>query len=119
MTEYLMTTNKYGEPEVLKEPDSRGISLLRLLVLTPGHNPLFPRMGCGLIDKRHIEVSELGTLERDIADQIEQYLPECNMDSVELSYDENLYLIVKIQCEGVQYIFNAKDSGLYVKLSDL
>ena len=119
MTEYLMTTNEYGEPKVLKDADARGISLLRLLVLTPGHNPLFPRMGCGLIDKRHIQVSELSTLRGEISDQIEQYLPECNMDSVELSYDENLFLIVTIQCGKTQYVFNAKDSGLYVKLSDL
>jgi hypothetical protein len=108
MTEYLLSTNDFGEPTKLEENSARGINILRLLILTPGHNPLFPKMGCNLIKYRHIMSDELSTLRKLIEEQINTYLPECLMDTVELQIVKNKYINIIIQCEdGVTYTYDS------------
>jgi hypothetical protein len=108
MTEYLLSTNDFGEPKKLTENSARGINILRLLLLTPGHNPLFPRMGCDLVRYRHIMEDELPTLKRIVEEQINTYLPECLMDSVELEIVKHKYINIIIQCrDGVVYTYDS------------
>ena len=49
MKEYLLSTNNFGEPKVYSDNEARGLNILRLLLLIQGHNPLFPKMGCNLV----------------------------------------------------------------------
>jgi hypothetical protein len=108
MTEYLLSTNDFGEPTVLKDNSARGINILRLLILTPGHNPLFPEMGCNLIKYRHIMSDELPKLKTLVETQIETYLPECLLDSVELQIVNGKYINIIIQCQdGVTYTYDS------------
>lgn len=110
MKEYLLSTNKFNEPKVFENNDARGLNLLRLLLLTTGHNPLFPRMGCNLYYYRHMSEDQIDPLKRKIEEQIQTYLPECQMDYVELVKTDNDYLNIIIQCaDGVQYQYISED----------
>ena len=110
MIEYLLSTNKFNEPKVFKDNDARAINLLRLLLLTAGHNPLFPKMGCNLVYYRHITEDQIPTLKSAIENQIATYLPECQIDYVELVATEDNYLNIIIQCsDGIQYQYISKD----------
>lgn len=110
MKEYLLSTNKFNEPRVLDSNEARGINILRLLILTSGHNPLFPKMGCNLIYYRHMSEDQIEPLKKMIQEQIQTYLPECEMDYVELVKTENNYLNIIIQCsDGVQYQYVSQD----------
>jgi len=110
MKEYLLSTNKFNEPKVLDANEARGINLLRLLILTSGHNPLFPKMGCNLIYYRHMSEDQIEPLKKSIQEQIETYLPECQMDYVELVKTDKNYLNIIIQCDdGVQYQYISED----------
>ena len=120
MTEYLLSTNKFGEPKKLPDIDARGINLLRLLLFTPGHNPLFPRMGCNLVAYRHITEDQLDGLRTMVENQITQYLPECMMDYVELTITSRNYINIIIQCsDNVRYEYNSEDELYPISLSDM
>jgi hypothetical protein len=119
MKEYLLSTNNFGEPRVLDENDARGINLLRLLLMTQGHNPLFPKMGCNLTLYKHIPSDEVPTLETTITEQVNNYLPECLADTVELSVSTNNYLIINITCKDVKYIFNSEDTSYPITLDQI
>ena len=120
MTEYLLSTNKFNEPRILKDNDARGIHLLRLLLFTAGHNPLYPRMGCNLVYYRHITEGQLDKLKKDVEDQINTYLPECLMDHVELKITPKHYLNIIIVCkDGIQYEYDSENSTYPISLDEL
>lgn len=110
MIEYLLSTNKFNEPKVFKDNDARAVNLLRLLLLTAGHNPLFPGMGCNLVYYRHMTEEQIPDLKKRVEEQISTYLPECQIDYVELKVTDDNYLNIIIQCaDGVQYQYVSED----------
>ena len=118
MTEYLLTTDSFKKPTVLKDNDARGKLLLNLLLLTPGKNPLFPEMGCGLLRYRHIMESQLGEVKKLVEKQIREYLPECMADSVSLSVKNRKYLSIQITCQDIAYVYNSEDSQFPIEVDD-
>jgi hypothetical protein len=53
---------------------------------------------------------ELPTLKSIVTKQIDTYLPECLMDSVELEIVQNKYINIIIQCrDGVIYTYDSTD----------
>lgn len=118
MTEYLLTTDNFKKPTVLKDNDARGKLLLNLLLLTPGKNPLFPEMGCGLIMYRHMMASQLGELKSIIKKQIETYLPECMADTVSLNVKNNKYLSIQITCQDIAYVYDSEESSFPIEVDD-
>ena len=77
MKEYLLSTNEYLEPKVLKSSDAYGTLLTRLLLLEPGTNPLYPEMGVGIGPKyRFMMEDDMPALQTRIQDQINAYLPK-------------------------------------------
>lgn len=118
MIEYLLTTDNFKKPTVLKDNEARGKLLLNLLLLTPGKNPLFPEMGCGLLKYRHIMSSQLGDIKSLIENQISTYLPECMADTVSLNVKNNKYLSIQITCKDVAYVYDSEDSDFPIELDD-
>lgn len=118
MTEYLLTTDSFKKPTVLKDNDARGKLLLNLLLLTPGKNPLFPEMGCGLLRYRHIMENQLGDIKKLVEKQILEYLPECLADSVSLSVKNRKYLSIQITCQDTAYVYNSEDSQFPIEVDD-
>lgn len=118
MTEYLLSTDKFKKPEVLTGNDARGKLILELLLLTPGHNQLFPKIGCNLIYYRHMTKSQIPELKSIIEDQISTYLPECQADSVELSVNNSNYLVIKIICQSIAFVYDSEISPTPVYIDD-
>lgn len=119
MTEYLLTTDSFKKPTVLKDNDARGKLLLNLLLLTPGKNPLFPEMGCGLLRYRHIMEGQIGEVQNLITKQVETYLPECLADTISLSVKNRKYLSVQITCkDDVAFVYNSEDSEFPIEVDD-
>lgn len=84
MREYLLTTNKYKKPYVLKDKDTLAVLLIRLLIMAPGTNPMHPEMGVDVMGRyRYCNKSDLQTLRQEIRDQIECYLMEYQSVEVE------------------------------------
>lgn len=118
MKEYLLSTNNFGEPKVYSENEARGLNIIRLLLLTPGHNPLFPDMGCNLAQFRYVMTDQLNDIKQLVADQMNTYLPECLMDSVNIEITDTKYLHVVIQCQDIKYIYQSEDTMYPISLED-
>ena len=119
MKEYLLSTNNFGEPRIYSDNEARGLNILRLLLLIQGHNPLFPKMGCNLVQFRHITEEQLGDVRSLIEQQINTYLPECLMDSVELEVSKNNYLNIIVMCKDAKYIFNTESMKYPMQLEEI
>ena len=119
MKEYLLSTNNFGEPRIYSDNEARGLNILRLLLLIQGHNPLFPKMGCNLVQFRHITKEQLGDVRSLIEQQINTYLPECLMASVELEVTKNNYLNIIVMCKDAKYIFNTESMKYPMQLDEI
>ena len=123
MKEYLLTTNEFLEPTVVKGSDAYGILLTRLLLLQPGTNPLHPNMGVGLGPKyRFISEDDMPMLQTLIQDQVNTYLPS-EFSNVVQAYLEikpkSKYLQITIIADDTKYVFDTEDSDTPIELSDL
>lgn len=118
MTEYLLSTNKFKKPEVLTGNDARGKLILELLLLVPGHNQLFPGMGCNLIYYRHMTRSQIPELKSIIENQISTYLPECQADTVDLNVSKSNYLVIKIICQTIAFVYDSEVSPVPIYVDD-
>lgn len=122
MKEYLLTTNEYLEPSVASGADAYGVLLLRLLLLEPGTNPLYPEMGVGLGPKyRFITEDDISILESRISDQINTYLPSetKSIATVTLKMNPNHYLRIIIMSDNTKYIYDTENSNTPIELSNM
>ena len=73
--EYTLGTNNFKKPVVYEGRKAIGIVLVRLLLMTPGSNPLHPKMGVGIpVRYRYLMADRLQDLRSEIATQIARYL---------------------------------------------
>lgn len=105
--EHTFSTNAFMVPNILKGKDAVGTLILRLLILEPGKNPLFPDMGVGVgTIYRYITEDQLPGLQNRISEQMQAYLPEYQMTSISLSITGKI-LKIEIVVEGVTYVFTS------------
>ena len=122
MKEYWLTTTEYLEPSVASGADAYGVLLLRLLLLEPGTNPLYPEMGVGLGPKyRFITEDDISTLESRISDQINTYLPSeaKSIATVTLKMNQNHYLRIIIMSDNTKYVYDTENSNTPIELSNM
>ena len=123
MKEYLLSTNAYLEPDIVKDANAYAILLVRLLLLEPGTNPLHPDMGVGIGPKyRFILDKDIPTLQAKIESQIATYMPSEFKDTatVTLSLNaESKYLSIVIEAYGVRYVYDTENSNTPIELSNL
>ena len=120
MNEYLLSTNKYNRPTVLKDKDTVNLLLIRLLLLTPGSMPLHPNMGVGLVSKwRYSDMSRIDELQAEVENQISTYLPMLLPARVEIKENQEVdnEIIIDITVDNVVYSYTT-DNGT-IKLSEL
>lgn len=117
-SEYILSTNKFNQPVVLKDGQAIATVLIRLLLLNPGTIQSHPDMGVGLISRyRYMDTTEINSLKLDIEDQINTYLPQFTLTEVELSIVDNNELNVRITIDNTIYsLVTDKDT---LRLSDL
>lgn len=78
MKEHVLSLNDFGMPKVFDENDSAYIAIIRLLLLEPGKFQSHPEMGVGIKSRYRYNTDDdfLVTLQNDINNQINKYLPE-------------------------------------------
>lgn len=120
LKEYSLSINNFNNPDELKRADAACLLIMRLILLTPGTIQTHPEMGVGLITKyRFMYDTELQNLKKVITDQINLYLPELNLTSVELTLNPKdlKELIIQIQIENTLYVLQTE--GEILKLANL
>ena len=119
--EYLLKTDSFLNPKIVTNEDATAILLLRLLIMVPGTNPLRPTMGVGIgTIYRFIPENQLNELKSVISGQISTFCPpEFQTHQIDLSINNDHCLIIKIIINNIAYIFDTKDLGAPVQLSDI
>ena len=120
LKEYSLSINSFNNPDELKRADAACLLIMRLILLTPGTIQTYPEMGVGLITKyRFMYDTELQNLKKLITDQINLYLPELNLTSVELTLNPKdlKELIIQIKIENTLYVLQTE--GETLKLANL
>ena len=120
LKEYSLSINSFNNPDELKRADAACLLIMRLILLTPGRIQTHPEMGVGLITKyRFMYDTELQKLKKLITDQINLYLPELNLTSVELTLNPKdlKELIIQIKIENTLYVLQTE--GETLKLANL
>ena len=122
MKEYLLTTNEFLVPDYVEGSDAFALSMLRLLLLQPGQNPLHPAMGVGLGPKyRFITEDDMNMLQDRVQDQINTYLPNefINKTNVYMEIKPSHYLKIIITADDTNYVYDTEESDTPIELSDL
>lgn len=104
--EYALKTNSFKEPVTYEDNKAIGILILRLLILEPGKNILYPQMGVGLGTKyRYITDAFIPDLESIIQNQINVYLPEYQVTNIKLSLSNTKILTINIYIQDELYVY--------------
>lgn len=120
VSEYLLTTDAFNNPTVIKNQHAIGVLLTRLLLLEPGTNPLHPDMGVGVGSKyRYILKDQIQQLNTLIQLQVETYLPIFQGANIELRLKTNGYLEIRILLDSVVYVYDTEDSDTPIQVSDI
>lgn len=114
MTEYLFAVDNYSKPKKCTGVQAEYYALLKLILMNPGENPLFPAMGVGLVKKyRYAREDDLVDIETDIYDQISQYLPSLLIDQVSADFNNGVLRISISSTEReTSYTFSQDQLGL-------
>lgn len=96
MKEHVLSLNNFNMPKVYNGSDAEYILIVRLLLLEPGKIQTHPYMGVGIISRYRYnnEDNFLITLENDIKQQIQTYLPQLVMTNVSLVIKNNILGII-------------------------
>lgn len=121
MKEYLLTTNEYLEPKIVKGSEAYGILLIRLLLLMPGTDPRHPGMGVGLPKYRFITDDFMPELQSIVQEQVDTYLPSefSNTTRVYLELNQNKFLQIIVIADDTKYVFDTEGSVSPVSLSSM
>lgn len=115
LKEYLMTTNNFDRPTILKGNDAIYNLLVKLALLEPGTIQTHPEAGLGLLSNYRYSF-DAEKIRMDYKKQIETYLP--SLRNVEVLTEINThYLLIQINVDGIMYPINVDmDTN---KLSDI
>ena len=96
MKEHVLSLNNFNMPKVYNGSDAEYILIVRLLLLEPGKIQTHPYMEVGIISRYRYnnEDNFLITLENDIKQQIQTYLPQLVMTNVSLVIKNNILGII-------------------------
>lgn len=99
--DYLMTTNNFNKPKVVKDQDAIYTLLIKLALLEPGTYQSHPDMGLGL-RSRYRYSSDADKIRVDFKKQIQTYLPMVTATDVFTEIRDH-YLIMQIQIDNTVY----------------
>lgn len=114
MKEYLLNTDKFKRPEVVKDKDAIYILLVRLALMEKGEYQTMPDMGLGLRSRyRYSYAEDVGKLVTDYEDQINTYLPDLSNVKVKAKVqDHTLYIEVAVGDTVYPVYFNTETKTL-------
>lgn len=74
--EYFISLDKFNRPAEVTGEKAEAVLLARLILMNPGSNPLHPSMGIGIKQRYRFSMDKLPELQKEIQEQMNQYLPE-------------------------------------------
>lgn len=113
--EYLLDTNNFQMPKVLKDREAIATLLVRIIMLEPGTFQSHPNMGVGLRSKfRYSQDTDLDNLKTVISTQISTYLSDLSASNIEVTLDDSNQLNIQIYVDGSVYSFktDTKDGSI-------
>ncbi len=114
ITEYLLETDKFKRPKIVKDKDAIYILLVRLALLEKNTYQTKPDMGLGLRSRyRYSYAEDVGKLISDYEDQINTYLPAFRGVKVNATVKEHtLFIEVTIGDTVYPIYFNTETKTL-------
>ena len=107
--EYLLTVDNFSNPQVVEGKSAIALLLSRLILLEPGSDPLHPGMGVGIRKYRfNSEKDILNTIQRDIENQVNTYLPTFQGSEVQLSLTDEKTLNINITVGDTTYVYSSE-----------
>lgn len=116
--EYILSVNRFKQPEKVKGKQAIGLLLLRLILLEPGTNPLHPDEGVGIRRWRY----SMGTLEdlrKRTQKQIETYLPEISGAVVTIVTCPDYTCNIEIRVGDEVYVYESATGAEPITLSEI
>ena len=113
-----MSVNNFNDPVEYQNASVPYILIKRLILLNPGTYQNRPNMGVGLFSRwKFSDTEDVSKLENEIKDQIETYLPQFSLNSIDISVKNDKELLINIQVADITYVYETNDGEL--TLSDL
>ena len=96
MQEHPLALNSFGMPKVLDGTDAMYTKIVQLMLLEKGTYQSHPNLGLGLRSRYRHNNSEnfLQTLQMDITDQIDRFLPSLTTIEISVTMQNNILGIV-------------------------
>ena len=119
---YTLSVDDIKRAKVENGDRAIAIQIVRLILMEPGVNPLFPGMGVGIVSlcvgKTEDDLEAISSV---INNQISTYLPTCRFADVELeiSDDTNHTLIINININGTIYVYDTAKTETPITIGDL
>lgn len=109
--EYLLKVTPFSEPKIATGKEAIATMLSRIILLEPGTNPLHPTMGVGLVSKYRFLDSEDKKLRlmSDIRKQVETFIPEYQIIDVDLEYNSDKTVDIKIIIDDTLFIYDSSE----------
>lgn len=118
--EYHLTTNDFKEPKITTGKKAVGVLLVRLILLEPGTDPVRPNMGLGIVSKyRYITEDKLGTLQKDLKNQIRTYLYPFQTVNVQIKLENHQLIFTIVIDDNVYNFVTEEQEGNRVTLTEL
>ena len=115
--EYLLSTDAFKTPVVLKNQQAIAMLLMRIILLDPGSDPLHPDMGVGIRQYRYAMGRE-EELRARIIQQIGQYLPCFPAGNVEFEITPDKLINIKITIDDTTYVYDSAEAPVPITLED-
>lgn len=116
--EYLFGTNDFNQPDVLTGRSAIGTLLVRLILMTPGKNPLHPTMGVGVKNYRH-GIDNLEDFRKTVEYQIKTFLPCYQNASVAIIVTPDKVCNIEITINDIVYVYDSAKAPVPIKLADI
>ena len=116
---YLFSVNEFKEPSTLIDRQAIALSLMQLILLEPGTDPLHPSMGVGVKKYRFVTQDKIDTLCSEIQSQIQTYLPEYQNATVSVEVTKEKLLNISIAIDDAVYIYDSANSPVPITLNDI
>ena len=115
--EYLCSVDNFKQPVVRKQQSAIGLLLLRLILLDPGSDPLYPEMGVGIKRYRY-SMNTLEELKQRVKDQINTYLPCFKSSEVNIVLTQDHLCNIEITVNDTLYIYDSREAPIPITIDD-
>lgn len=117
--EYLFSVNEFKEPSKVENKSAIALSLVRLIMMDPGTDPLHPDMGVGIKKYRYGGAGNIEELRANIEKQIETYLPCYQTANVSIIVTPDKMCNIEITINDTVFVYDSTSAPIPIYLEDI